>query len=73
MQNDRNWHGPPHPDHTIADFAVNIARIAGFIPSKRQPMPGTRKLWEGCVTLSPFVEHRRAMRDSASAESTVCH
>ena len=57
----------------IVNFAVNTARIAYFVPSNHQPMPGTRKLWVGCVTLTPFVEHHRAMRDSANAESTVCH
>ncbi len=71
--NHRRQRGPPDPDQTVADFAVKTARLAGFIPSKRQPMPGTHKLWEGYLILSLFVEHHRAMRDYANVESTVYH
>ena len=71
--NHRKQRGPPDPDQAIAEFAVNTARLAGFIPSKRQPLPGTRKLWEGYLILSLFVEHHRAMRDYANGESTVYH
>ncbi len=61
--NHRKQRGPPDPDQNIADFAVNVARVAGFIPTRRQPMPGTQKLWEGYMFLSLFVENYRAMRD----------
>ena len=61
----RGKRGPPGPDPTIARFAVDTARLAGFIPTKRQPMPGTKKLWEGYMLLSLFVENYRAMRDYA--------
>ena len=71
--NHRRQRGPPDPDQTVAAFAVNTARLAGFIPSKRQPLPGTRKLWEGYLILSLFVEHHRAMREYANTESTVLH
>ena len=71
--NHRRQHGPPDPDQTVAEFAVNTARLAGFIPSKRQPMPGTRKLWEGYLILSLFTENYRAMRDFATLKSTVLH
>ena len=71
--NHRKQRGPPDPDQAIAEFAVNTARLAGFIPSKRQPLPGTRKLWEGYLILSLFVENYRAIRDYANAESTVYH
>ncbi len=56
-----------------AEFAVNTVRLAGFIPSRRQPTPGTRKLWEGYRILSLFTENYRAMRDYAGTESTVLH
>ena len=65
--------GPPDPDQAIAEFADGTARLAGFIPSKRQPMPGTHKLWEGYLILSLFVENYRAVRDYANVESTVYH
>ena len=69
----RRQHGPPNPDQAIADFAVITARLAGFVPSKRQPMPGTRKFWEGYLILTLFVEHHHAMRDYATFESIVSH
>lgn len=65
--------GPPNPDQTIADFAVNTAHLAGFIPSESQPTPGTGKLREGYLILSLLVEYHRAVRDSASIELTVLH
>ncbi len=71
--NHKRQRGPPDPDQTVAEFAVNTARLAGFIPSKRQPMPGTHKPWEGYIILSLFTEHHRALRDCASFESTVSH
>ena len=41
MPNHRRQRGPPDPDQAIAEFAVNTARLAGFITSKRLPVPGT--------------------------------
>ncbi len=37
--------GPP--DMTVARFVTLTGGLAGFHPSKRQPLPGTRKLQEG--------------------------
>ena len=54
--NHRKQRGPSDPDQAIAEFAVNTARLAGFIPSKRQPMPGTHKLWEAP---DPVTLHRK--------------
>ncbi len=71
--NHRKQRDPPDPQQTIADFAVNTARLAGFIPSRRQPIPGTHKLWEGYLILSLFVENYRAFRDYTNVESTVYH
>ena len=32
---------------TVAAFVLLTGGLAGFHPSKRQPLPGTQKLWEG--------------------------
>ena len=53
--------GPP--DMTIAGFVVLAGGLAGFHPSKRQPLPGTQKLWEGVRILSLTVIGTRAMHD----------
>ena len=53
--------GPPAPD--VGTFVVLTAGLAGFHPSKRQPMPGNRKLWQGMVALSGGVMGYQAMRD----------
>ena len=34
---------PPFGDLTIRETAIDVARYAGFIPAKRQPLPGTEK------------------------------
>ncbi len=38
---------PPDAAPDIRTLVVDLARLAGFIPSTRQPLPGTQKLWEG--------------------------
>ncbi len=40
---------------TIAGFVVLTGGLAGFHPSKRQPLPGTQKPWEGVKFLSHAV------------------
>ncbi len=67
IPNHRRQRGPPDPDQAIAEFAVNTARLAGFIPSKHQP--GTHKLREGYLIL--FTENYRG--DYANIEFTVYH
>ncbi len=37
---------PPGHRPDIRTFVVDLAKVAGFDPTKRQPLPGTRKLWE---------------------------
>ncbi len=49
----RSPRGPP--EMTIAGFVVLTGGLAGFHPSKRQPLPGTQKLWEGVKFLSHAV------------------
>ena len=48
---------------TIAGFVVLTGGLAGFHPSKRQPLPGTQKLWEGVKFLSQAVIAIRAMQE----------
>ncbi|MCY4237354.1 MAG: IS4 family transposase [Rhodospirillaceae bacterium] len=67
----RRQRGPPNPNRTIAEFVVNTARLAGFIPAKRQPTPGTGKLREGYRILALFVEHHRVMRDYPNTKPTM--
>ena len=52
--------GPP--EMTIAGFVVLTGGLAGFHPSKRQPLPGTQKLWEGVKFLSHAVITIQAMQ-----------
>ena len=54
---------------TIAGFVVLTGGLAGFHPSKRQPLPGTQKLWEGVRFLSHAVIAIRAMQDWDGSES----
>ena len=53
--------GPP--EMTIAGFVVLTGGLAGFHPSKRQPLPGTQKLWEGVKFLSNAVIAIQAMQE----------
>ena len=52
--------GPP--EMTTADFVVLTGGLAGFHPSRRQPLPGTQKLWEGVRILSHAVITIQAMQ-----------
>ena len=38
---------PPDYIPDLQTFAVDLGRYVGFIPSRRQPMPGTEQLWSG--------------------------
>ena len=64
---------PPPP--AIRETVVNLARLAGFVPSKRQPLPGDAILWNAWKVLKPMVrweEARLRMAKSAPcAESTT--
>ena len=41
---------------TIRQVVIDIGKLAGFQPSKRQPLPGNIKLWQGYVYLKPAVQ-----------------
>ena len=53
--------GPP--EMTIAGYVVLTGGMAGFHPSKRQPLPGTRKFWERVRFLSNAVIGIQAMKE----------
>ncbi len=53
---------PPEPDRTVARHLTPVAGLAGFRPTKRQPLPGTRKPWQGLRILNVAETHARAIR-----------
>lgn len=38
---------PPDSPPDIRTFVIDLGRLAGFRPSRRQPLPGTEKVWQG--------------------------
>ena len=61
---------PPNP--TIREFTVELARIAGFQASKRQPLPGILKLWAAWTIFAPHIRYYRTMkREGMIIESTA--
>ncbi len=66
----RQPRGPPDPEPTIEAFVVEVARLAGFIPRERQPLPGTEKLLQGYQFLLYSVENYRKMREHDMQKST---
>ena len=61
---------PPNP--TIREFTVELARIAGFQASKRQPLPGILKLWAAWTIFAPqLLLYRTLRRKGMIIESTT--
>ena len=56
---------------TIARFVVLMAGLAGFHPSKCQPLPGTQKLWEGVRFLSNAASRRLRSRAGERAIDSI--
>ncbi len=52
----------PPPKQSIADFTVDLGRIAGFIPRKSQPIPGTKILWLAMKKLMEAVNTYTALQ-----------
>ena len=52
---------PPDPDPDIRAFVVALAGIAGFLPRRSQPLPGTRKLWQAYDMFVPVLVYHRGM------------
>ena len=53
--------GKPIPPD-IRSWVVVLARMAGWRPSKRQPLPGNEVLWRACVQLRMMVRLLQAAR-----------
>ena len=54
---------PPDREHLdIRTFVIDLANAAGFDSTKRQPLPGTRKLWEAWVRFQPAWIQYRGMK-----------
>lgn len=41
----------PPPHLTVRQLVVDLGRLAGFRPSRKQPVPGTKKLWQAAQNL----------------------
>ena len=64
--------GPPFDDLTIREAAIDVARYAGFAPSKRQPLPGTEKMRQGMTYLLQATASYKAMKKRfLTSESTM--
>ncbi len=55
---------PPPGEVTIREFVTGLGMYAGFIPSKRQPLPGTLKIWQGYTYYQAGLEYAEAMKRS---------
>ena len=54
---------PPPVD--VRTTVLNLARVAGFRPTKRQPFPGVGTVWKAWKVLKPMVRWERARRAQA--------
>ena len=61
---------PPDYIPDLRTFAIDLARYVGFIPSKRQPMPGTAKLWTGMTYLMQATAALQQMRSAGMLRET---
>ena len=39
-----------------ATLCGSVGRLAGWLPSRRQPLPGLTKLWQGLTKLRQFTQ-----------------
>ena len=46
---------PPDWVPDICTFVVDLGRYVGFRPTRRQPLPGTKKIWQGMKFLIPVA------------------
>ena len=70
----RHYHvirAPPESTPDIRAFVVDLARLVGFIPSKRQPLPGTQKLWEGWRKYSISLGAMNALIEQQQREAQL--
>ena len=59
---------PPDWVPDVRTFVVDLGRFAGFIPSKRQPLPGVKKIWQAMKLLTPAVHAYRLVKAECNAE-----
>jgi len=51
-------HGEPHPDWTVHEYTIALARLGGYRPRKDCP-PGWQVLWRGQARLNMMLEGMR--------------
>ena len=61
----------PPPDLTILEYLVDVGRLAGFSPSKRQPVPGTKKIWQGTEQLMGGLKMLETMKESGLVDQNA--
>ena len=54
----------PPENLDVRTFVVDVGRLAGFISSKRQPLPGTIKIGQGYGYLKSYTSTYQVLRDS---------
>ena len=59
-------HGEPHPDWSVHDYYIALARLGGYRPRKDCP-PGWQILWRGQTKLNLMLEGARLGRQLAEA------
>ena len=60
----------------IRSWVVLLARMTGWHPSKRQPLPGNEVLWRACVDLQTMVrvtQAARALNHPVAAPANLLH
>ncbi len=63
---------PPFDGFTIRQAAIGMGRFFGFIPSGRQPPPGTEKIRKGMKYMLQATAMYRAIREQGyMTDSTV--
>ena len=58
----KNVRAPPFDDLAVREAVVDLARYAGFIPSKRQPLPGIMKIRTAMKFLLPATAVYRGLK-----------
>ncbi|MCY4007535.1 MAG: hypothetical protein OXE84_12045 [Rhodobacteraceae bacterium] len=63
---------PPFDDLTIRQATIDVGRTVGFIPTRRQPLPGTEKIRKGMTDmLMTAAAYRSFKRQQSMTVSTV--
>ncbi len=60
----------PPPGQTAAEFMVDLGRIGGFRPTKKQPLPGTGILWKAMKRLMIAAQAISSHKDHRDAETS---